>query len=171
MAKLSTVIGGAFDSNAVDPADSRDFSPLPAGLYTVEITNADIKDLKSGNGTGLSVEFTVIDPEQYARRKVFANLNIRHTNSQAEQIAQSQLSALCRAVGIGVLDDTDALFQKILKVRVKIRAASGGYPESNDITGYEPAGAMPPAVSPQRSAAPAPAAAGGASRKPWQKAA
>lgn len=165
MAKLN------FDATAVEPQESRDFEPLPAGVYTVEITNSEVKDLKSGNGSGLSLEFTVLEPESAARRKVWTNLNIKHTNEQAEQIAQAQLSALCRAVGIDVLKDSDDLFQKILRIRLKIRPAKDGYPANNDVTGYEPTGAGAP--PPQAAAASRPAANGAAAAKtpPWKRAA
>ena len=162
MAKLPT----AFDSAAVEPQAPRDGEPLPAGLYTVEITDADVKPLKSGNGTGLSLEFTVIDPAPHAKRKVWQSLNIQHSNSQAEQIGQSQLSALCRVVGIGVLEDSDELFQKILRIRTKVRAAEGSYGPRAEVTGYEPAGVPLPAAN-ASSAAPAPAA--GAATPPWKK--
>jgi hypothetical protein len=168
MTALTQLFPGGFDANTVQPDEGRDFAPMPAGAYTVEVTNAEVKDLASGNGTGLKLELTVIDPEQYAKRKVWANLNIRHSNSQAEQIGQAQLSALCHAVGIPVLKDSDQLFGKILRVRLKIKPAQGGYPAGNEVTAFEAvSGAQPgPAVS--RPAANAPAAAP-AKRVPWQK--
>lgn len=158
-----------FDANAVEPQESRDYSPMPAGSYTAEITNAEVKDLKSGNGTGLTIEYTIIDPEQFARRKVWQQLNIKHSSEQAEQIAQAQLSALCRAVGIGLLRDSDELFQKVLRIRLKIRPASGSYQASNDVTGYEAIGTAAPAFTPSKAAAKAPAAAATKAAPPWQK--
>lgn len=140
MASLAQVIPGGFNSAAVEPQAARSFEPLPNGPYEVEITDADLVELKSGNGTGLKIEYTVVSPEAYEGRKIWQNLNIRHTNEQAEQIAQSQLSSLCRAVGIGVLNETEDLFGKMLRVGVKIRPAKGDYQASNDITGYEPIG-------------------------------
>lgn len=163
MADLTSIIPGGFNSEAVEPQQPMSGEPLPAGAYTVEITNAEVKDLRSGNGTGLNIEFTVIDPQPFARRKIWQNLNIRHTNPQAEQIAQSQLSALCRAVGIGVLTDSDHLFQKLLRVNVKIRPAQGDYAARNEVTGYESAGAATTA----KPAAPAASAAKPAA--PWAK--
>lgn len=164
MASLKDIIPGGFNANAVEPQAPRSNDPLPAGQYDVEITKAEVKALKSGNGTGLQVEYTVIAPDAHARRKVFQNLNIQHSNAQAEQIGQSQLSALCRAVGIGQLDDTDDLFQRTLRIGVKVRPAQGEYGPSNDVTGYEPVGATPaaarPAAQPQ---------AGAAKAAPWQK--
>lgn len=161
MAKLPT----AFDANAVEPSAPRENTPLPAGLYTVEITNADVKPLKSGNGTGLSLEFTVIDPAPHAKRKVWQQLNIKHTNSQAEQIGQAELSALCRVVGIPVLEDSDQLFQKILRIRTKVREAQGDYAARAEVAGYEAAGAGVPAAN---APATAPTAAG-AAVAPWKK--
>lgn len=171
MASLASIIPGGFDASTVEPQESRDYSPMPAGLYTVEVTNSEVKDLKSGNGTGLSLEFTVMEPEGFARRKVWQQLNIKHTNSEAEQIAQAQLSALCRAVGISVLKDSDDLFQKILRIRLKIRPAKDGYPANNDVTGYESTGAGAP--PPQATAASRPAANGTTAAKtpPWKRAA
>ena len=153
-----------FDSTSVEPQQPLSSEPLPAGLYTVEITNAEVKELKSGNGTGLQLEFTVIDPEQFARRKVWSNLNIKHSSEQAEQIGQSQLSAICRAVKIGVLKDSDELFQRVLKIRTKVRPAEGQYAARTEVTGYEPAGTSKPiqqATQPAQAAAPA--------AKPWAK--
>ena len=77
------------------------------------------------------------------------------------QIAQSALSALCKATGVVKLSDTAQLHNRPLNIRVKIRPASGDYEAGNALAGYETAG---PAAAP--AAAPAkPAAA------PWAKAA
>jgi hypothetical protein len=162
MARLDNILPGGFDAQAVAPQENRSFGPLPAGVYLVEITNADVKDLKSGKGVGLNVEYTVIDG-QYAKRKVWQNINIKHESSEAERIGQSQLSALCRAVGIPHLTDSDQLFQKMLRIGVKVRKQEG-YDPSNDVTGYEPSGSAPaptPAAAPARAAAP--------STPPWQR--
>jgi hypothetical protein len=170
MAKLATILGSAFDSSAVEPSTSRDGAPLPAGVYPVEITGAEIKELSKKNGFGLNLEFTVTDGP-HARRKVWQLLNIKHENEQTEQIAQSQLSALCRAVGITKpLEDTDDLFQRTLQLRTKVRDASVGkdgkeYPARAEPSGYEPIGAV--------LSAPAPAARAGGistgSTPPWKK--
>jgi hypothetical protein len=164
MAKLASILGSAFDSSTIEPSAPRDNEPLPAGVYTVEITNAEVKELSTGKGQGLNLEFTVIDPEQHARRKVWQMLCIVHSNEQTQQIAQSQLSALCRAIGInGVLDDTDDLFQRMVRVRTKVRAAQGNYGPQAEVIGYEPAGAGAPPV--QRQAAPASTGAAA----PWKR--
>jgi hypothetical protein len=167
MASIAQFIPGGFNAANVEPQAARDNAPLPAGVYSVELTNADVKPLKSGNGVGLEIECTVIDPAPFARRKIWQTLNIQHSNPQAEQIGQSQLSALCRAVGIAQLDDSDQLFQKILRVRTKIRAAQGNYAAKAEISGFEPAGAALPAT-PQQPAAPARQATPAAA-PPWAR--
>lgn len=171
MSALNQLFPGGFDANSVQPDEGRDFSPMPAGAYAVEVSSAEVKDLASGNGTGLKLELTVIDPEQYARRKVWANLNIRHSNTQAESIGQAQLSALCHAVGVPVLKDSDQLFGKILRVRLKVVPAKDGYQAKNEVTAFEAMNASQqpgPAVS--RPAANAPAApAAPAKKAPWVK--
>ncbi|MFM6996939.1 MAG: DUF669 domain-containing protein [Limnohabitans sp.] len=168
MASLSSILGKSFNAREVEPQAPRDDQPLPAGLYSVEITNAEVKPLKSGNGTGLTVEFTVIDPAPHARRKVWSQLNIQHSSAQAEQIGQSQLSALCAAVGIEVLEDSDQLFQKILRIRTKVRPADGQYAARAEVSSFEPAGSGP---LPTQSHAPAQQPAAGAPKAtpPWQK--
>jgi Protein of unknown function (DUF669) len=166
MASLSQLIPGGFNSQAIEPQAARDDAPLPPGLYSAEITNAEVKPLKSGTGTGLNLEFTVIDPEQYARRKVWMLLCIVHENAQTQDIAQAQLSALCRAVGIGVLEDTDQFFQRIVKIRTKVRPAQGNYGPKAEVSAFEPAGtALPP--TPGKPSAPAPAAA--KAPPPWSR--
>lgn len=165
MGSLQQVFAGGFDAAAVEPQENRASEPLPRGTYTVEITDAEVKETKARTGTGLKLEYTVVEPAEFARRKVFQFINLRHTSEQAEQIGQSQLSALCRAVGIQNLTDTDQLFQKMLKVGVKIRAASGDYPASNDISAYEALSGAP-----QVSAMPAArSAAAPAKAAPWKR--
>lgn len=146
-----------FDATTVAPQPQIDGAPLPKGTYTAEITAPEVRVLKSGNGTGLSLEFTVIDPKEWSGRKVWANLNIRHTSEQAQQIGQAQLSALCHAVAIKVLEDSDQLFGKILRIHTRVKPAQGEYPARAEVVGFEPAG----------TAAPAPTAAPQAATPPW----
>ena len=64
-----------------------------------------------------------------------------------------------------MLNDSDELFQRILRVSVKIRPARDNYAASNDVTGYEMVGSATP---PARAQAPA-ANTGGSKAAPWQK--
>lgn len=147
-----------FDASTVEPQQS--FDPVPAGTYTAHIVESDLRPLKSGNGNGLSLTFEIIEGP-FERRKVWANLNVQHTNPEAQRIGQQQLSSLCHAVGVMRLADTTQLHGKPLRIRVAIRKDEQ-YGDKNDIKGFEAAGV--PGIMPGTSAkasAPAKAAA------PW----
>jgi hypothetical protein len=103
------------------------------------ITESDVQPLKSGNGEGLKLIFEIIDG-QFKGRKIWENLNIRHTNEDTQRIAQSQLSALCHAVNVIKLMDTAALHFKPVRINVTVREAQGIYKTNNNIKGYEAAG-------------------------------
>jgi Protein of unknown function (DUF669) len=152
-----------FNATTAPARQPRVSTPLPAGTYTAEITSADVKPLKSGRGTGLSLEFTVIDPEEHANRKVWQHINVKHESAQAEEIGLGELKELCDSIGIEVLKESDELFGKIVRIQTKVRAAQGDYPARTEVNGYMPAGVAVP-----KPAAPAPAAA---VARPWQKSA
>jgi len=126
-----------FDASQVAPQQSS--GPLPAGVYLAHIVESDVQPLKSGNGEGLKLTFEIIDG-QLKGRKVWENLNIRHTSEDTQRIAQSQLSALCHAVNVIKLMDTAALHFKPVRINVTVREAVGQYKASNNIKGYEAAG-------------------------------
>ena len=155
-----------FDASQVAPQQS--VGPLPAGTYLAHIIESDVQPLKSGNGEGLKLTFEIIDG-QFKGRKVYENLNIRHTSEDTQRIAQSQLSALCHAVNVIKLMDTAALHFKPVRINVTVREAVGQYKASNNIKGYEAAGGgiSAPATAPT----PAPAADTPAWPTPEQEAA
>jgi hypothetical protein len=126
-----------FDASQVAPQQSS--GPLPAGVYLAHIVESDVQPLKSGNGEGLKLTFEIIDG-QHKGRKVYENLNIRHTSEDTQRIAQSQLSALCHAVNVIKLMDTAALHFKPVRINVTVREAVGQYKASNNIKGYEAVG-------------------------------
>jgi hypothetical protein len=162
----------SFDATTVAPAES--IGPIPAGVYVAQVIESDVQPLKSGNGRALKLTLQILQG-QYANRKVWAQLNIQHSNAEAERIAQQQLSALCHAVGKPRLNDTTELHMKPVQIRVKIRKdATGQYEDRNEVTGFEAVvgGAVPrpgipagvPAATPQAPAAPA-----GAAAAPWAR--
>lgn len=170
MAALTQLFPGGFDAAAVEPDAGRSSEPVPPGLYEAEITNAEVKDAKTGNGSYLALEFTILGPTQ-ARRKVWQNITLTNHNDQAQQIGQAQLSALCRAAGIPVLKDSDQLFQKLLRIRVGIEPAKNGYEAKSRVDAYEAMGT--PSAAPTQAARPAANApatpAAGAKKAPWAK--
>jgi len=122
-----------FDANTVDPAT--DFEPLPAGKYLAVITDSEMKPTKNGNGHYLELTFQVIDG-QYKNRMLWSRLNLDNPNRQAVQIAQGELSAICRAVGVMQPKDSTELHNLPLLVTVKCKKRDDTGDVVNEIRGY-----------------------------------
>lgn len=145
--------------NAMEVAPQTSFTPVPAGVYTVMITDSELKPTKAG---GEMVVWTLqVTDGEHSGRKIFARINNRNPSAEAERIGQSQLSAICRAAGVYQLSDTAQLHGKAVRVKVKIRKDEN-YGDSNEVSGYEAAGSVPALAQ----SAPAPA---GAPQMPWKK--
>ena len=153
-----------FDATTIEPA-----APAGAwqpGKYTVEITGADVKATKAGDGHYVELELTCTDGVM-ARRKHWERLNISNPNQQAEEIAKRNLAAICLAVGIKQMNDTDELRGRVLVIETGVRKPPNSDEMQTTVRGYFPAGASV-AQMPAPAARPAPAAANAA---PWAKAA
>ena len=148
-----------FNANEVEPTGSTE--PLPAGWYTAMIVDSQFKPTKAGTGEYLELTFEVVEGE-HQNRKVWARLNLNNPNQTAVDIAQRELSAICRAVGIMTPQDSADLHDKPLSIKVAIRPAGNGYDASNEIKNFAEADG----VRPEAQASAAPAATG---KKPWQR--
>lgn len=163
----------SFETGSVEKRESN-YELLPAGWYTAQVTDSEIKPLKSGNGQAIKLTFDILS-EAYRGRKVWAQLNVRHSNPEAERIAQQQLRELCESIGLARFSDTVELHNKPVQIKIKIREdKTGQYEPQNDVTGYKSAGGgaspMPSAAAAARPAAPsANAPVAGPATPPWQK--
>lgn len=132
-----------FNANQVDPAT--DFEAIPAGKYVAVVTASEMKPTKSGKGAYLEVTFQVIEGE-FKNRLLWARLNLDNPNPLAVKIARSELSALCRAVGILEPKDSSELHNLPLVVTVKQKTDADGEVR-NEIKGFTkrevPNGAKP----------------------------
>ena len=117
-----------FDANLYEP--NQTFSPLPAGEYKVCVTGTKM-DTK---GTGISIGFDVIDGEHQGR-KVWQWLGFMHPNPNLVDMAQKNLSSICRAVNKMLVVDSDDLVGSSLMVSVKIQPKD---PSRNDVVGHAP---------------------------------
>lgn len=108
---------------------------LPAGWYNVAMDQSEHKPTKDGSGAYLECRFTVLDG-QFKDRKVFSRFNVRNNNPQAVEIAYKQLSALCHAVGVLQVPDSQLLHGRPLKVKLSVRPADGQYEASNEVKAY-----------------------------------
>jgi hypothetical protein len=167
--------GFSFDTSSVAPRESN-YELLPAGWYPAQVVESAVVALKSGNGQAIKLTIEIL-ADGYRGRKVWANLNVRHTNPTAEQIAQQQLRELCDSIGLARFTDTTELHNKPFQARVKIRKdTTGQYEDQNEVAGFKsvggatsPHGQAVPAGVPPRAAPAANAAAAGASAPPWAK--
>lgn len=149
-----------FDANTVEPATG--FDPIPAGKYPAVIVESNMKPTKNGNGQYLELTFEIIDGD-FKGRKVWARLNLENQNSTAVQIARSELSAICRAVGVMQPQDSIELHNLPLIITVRCKKNPETDEITNEIKGY--AGR----TVANASAAGAAPAAGAVGAPPWKR--
>lgn len=163
-----------FDSTQVEP--STDFDTLPAGKYIAEISDSDMRPNSKGTGEYLWLEFTVLDGP-FAGRKLWNQLNLVNPSTQAVEIAQRELSAICHAAGKLRIRDSIELHNIPMELNVKIKN-SPEYGQQNVIRGFkavEGRAATPAAPANQGSqptvAAPAapPSGSNSSAVPPWKR--
>jgi hypothetical protein len=147
-----------FDANNVEPAG--DFEPIPAGKYLAVITESEFKPTKAGTGSYLQLTFQVTDGP-CANRLLWARLNLDNPNDTARKIAQGELSAICRAVGVLAPNDSVDLHNLPLVIHVRCKKRSDTGEITNEIKGYSKKD-MPPKPPPA-------AAAATNSTPPWKR--
>lgn len=161
----------AYDANA---EAQQDFGAIPTGEYVAVITESDMKQTKAGNGEYLELTHEITEG-QFKGRKVWARLNLRSANQQAQEIANRQFASIREATGVANPEDSQELHYKPMVIRVEFTPSGtqqkNGYVtdrDSNDIKAWKKAtGAAPAAMQPaQNTAAPATG-----STPPWAKAA
>jgi hypothetical protein len=124
---------GNFDANNVEP--TTDFEPLPAGKYMAVITASEMKATKTGTGHYLELQFQLLDGP-YKNRLLWSRLNLDNPNRQAVQIAQGELSAICRAVGVLQPKDSLELHNLPLQITVKCKKRDDTGDITNEVRGY-----------------------------------
>jgi len=172
-------LGTTFDASAVDPTTT--YEILPPGQYVVQIVRSEMRATKSGNGQQLVLELDVLEGAQ-AGRKLFDRLNLVNPNTQAVEIAERTLSAICHATGRMQVQDSEELHLVPMLADVTVQPPKNGYGESNRIR-YRPLEraaqpapqpSQPPAQSqpaPQAQPAAQPASpARGFANAPWKRA-
>jgi len=113
-----------FNANDVDPVDT-DFEPVPPGHYIAVITESEMKETKSGNGSYLALTFEICEGE-YTHKKVWTNLNLDNPSEAAVRIAKGQLSSICRAAGVMTPSDSVELHNLPIKIKVTHKKRTDG---------------------------------------------
>jgi len=137
MGDISDSYGGnAFEPNQHEKTE--DFKPLPPGEYHMFIEKAEVKETKKGDGSYLKLQLSVIG-EEYEGRKVFDNINLSNPNSKCVEIGIKQLAALGQALGLAAITDSQELIEKIIIVKLKVKAGDGDREAENEVRTYKPA--------------------------------
>jgi len=147
-----------FNANDAPVSQAPTRGPLPPGKYEAIITKSDIRDTKAGTGQYIELEMQITDGE-FSGRRLWERLNISNPNKQAEDIARAALGALCMAVNVLDMDDTEQLHDIPFLIQVEIDRKE---PDRNRIVGYGAAKAAAPTPAAK------PAAPAGGSR-PWAR--
>jgi hypothetical protein len=153
----------AFDVNELPQGNTGNFEPLPAGWYTVTITQAELKDTKAGNGQYIKLRYDVTGPTHQGR-VVFGNLNIKNPNPKAEEVGRQQLGDIMRAIGLAKVTDTDQLIGNSLSIKLDVKQ-DAQYGASNEVKGFKSVSGSAAPVAASMPAAAAPASAKAA--PPW----
>jgi hypothetical protein len=122
-----------FNAHEVEPTTP--FDPVPAGKYLAAITGSQMMPTKSGDGSYLELELTILDGPCKGR-KVWDRLCLVHTNQQTVRIARANLSALCRAVGVMQPKDSVELHNLPVLVTVKCKKRQDTGELTNEVKGY-----------------------------------
>jgi hypothetical protein len=98
------------------------FGLLPAGDYTAEIIEAEIRQPKSLDGHMLALTWKISDGE-YEGRQAWQTLCYQHSNVQTQDIARRMLKDICIALGITEqVTDPEVFKFKPAKVRIGIQS-------------------------------------------------
>ena len=124
----------AFDVNELPVGNTGNFEPLPAGWYNVTVSQAELKDTKSGTGQYIKLRYDVTGPTHQGR-VVFGNLNIKNANSKAEEIGRTQLGDIMRAIGLARVTDTDQLIGGHICIKLDVKQ-DAQYGASNEVKGF-----------------------------------
>lgn len=127
-----------FDASSVKPEDASRFKAIPPGEYAVTIEEEAVKQTKDGFGAYLELKLRVSQGE-HKEHVVFDRLNLKNANPKATEIGLSRLSAVCHAVNIMQLTDTNQLVGKRLLaiVRIEKDKVTGQPTDRNIVVAYD----------------------------------
>ena len=154
----------ALTFNANNVAPSTGFDAIPAGKYQAVISQSSIKATRNGSGSYLELTFEIIDGE-YKGRKLWSRLNIENPSQKAVAVAQSELSAICHAVGVLELFQSEQLHDLPMTITVRCVKNPDTDEMSNEIKGY----AAPQTATPVRKAQAATPPVASNNTAPWKR--
>ena len=143
MANLS-----GFNAGTTPPMEER--GVIPDGDYRALITESKVKETKAHDGASF-LEFTweLLD-DPHKKRKQWSRLNLWNPSNNAVEIAQRELSSICRAINVLTPNDSEELhgIPCLLRIGHEVRNDPGHEGEvANRIKGYLPLNAAPQPVA------------------------
>jgi len=123
-----------FDASSHKPMEQ--FDPIPAGEYQAIAVDSEEKPTKNGNGSYLQFAWEIIDGE-YKGRKLWSRLNLKNPSQEAVEIAERELSSICRAAGVLRPRDSAELHGKPLVLRVGVEKRNDTGELTNKVKGYK----------------------------------
>jgi hypothetical protein len=104
---------------------------LPPGVYRLQVTGAQKKESEKSKTDYLSMTFVILEPEAFAGRRHYENLNFKHPTQKVREIAQRVFKAICRACGVLLPKKFDELIEKECVATIGIRADDQGELRNN----------------------------------------
>lgn len=155
---LDDVLDGV-DLQNTDTSQRGAFTPIPAGEYLIQAIEGSVVRKDSGDAM-IKLTFEVMEGE-FAERKLFVNLNIRHSNPTAQRIATEELTEIWRDAmgGTGNPPSTEALLWKPIRAKVAVEKRKDTGEMQNRVKRYFSASGEAPGIrtsqpaQPQRQAA------------------
>lgn len=109
----------------------KDFEPVPTGWYLASITDAEVRESKTGNDY-VWLELTIQQPEQYAGKKVWNNASLQ---SHA-LFTLLEVGLACDLIEEGQTEfefDVDDFIGKEVAIRCKYKKETSEFDASNDV--------------------------------------
>jgi hypothetical protein len=160
-------LGETISVNDLPVSEAGNYDPLPAGWYTANITGAELKSTKAGDGQYIAVRYDITGPSHQGR-VVFGNINVRNASPKAEGIGRQQLGDIMRAIGLAKVSDTDELIGGSLSIKLDIKEAQGDYKARNEVRGFKALEGSPTTFKSAAPSAPT-ASATAKAAPPWAK--
>ena len=129
-------LGETFNTDDNIDEGTGSFEPMPAGWYTAQIVDSEMKTTKAGTGEYLECKMEILGPN-HAGRFVWDRFNLKNPNEVAVRIGKGNLAAIAKAVGIASLSDSSELHMKPFQVKLNVRPPQNGYEASNECKGYK----------------------------------
>lgn len=131
--QLETKYMAGINFNATQVAPNVGFAPVEKGKYVVIMVNSEFKPTSNGSGKILSIS-TIVQGGHNHGRSIMFNLNWENASAKAVEIGHGQFSAICHAVNVLHVQDTQQLHNLPFCLEVEV-TPDGKY---NEVLGISP---------------------------------